>query len=375
MTDGAGSFASRLEAAWPKRGALATALTPLALVYRVLTGVRRWLYRVGIAKTESIDVPVLVVGNLIAGGAGKTPTVLACVASLRARGYTPGVISRGYRPGASSSGSSTVDSRPTADAPIEVTRESLASQVGDEPLLLRMRSSAPVFVSADRVAAARALRRAHPEVDVIVSDDGLQHLRLARDAAVIVFDERGVGNGWLLPAGPLREPLPRRIPARTIVLYNARAPSTPLDGTLASPSLLGAVSLEDWWSGASTATVPKLLALRGRKLLAAAGVARPERFFSMLESLALDIDRLPLPDHFAFPQGASAALSGAMPWPASAGDVLVTEKDAVKLPRQSPGATRIWVVALDFQPEPAFHEELRRLLPDRPSAPTNEPQD
>ena len=143
-------------------------------------------------------MPVVVVGNLVAGGAGKTPVVLAIVAALQAAGHRPGIVSRGYGGRTGASGGT--------NGVLEVEENTPAHRTGDEPLLLRRRSGCPVVVGADRVAAAQALRAAHPTLSVIVSDDGLQHRRLARSVEIIVFDERGVGNGRCLPAGPLREP-------------------------------------------------------------------------------------------------------------------------------------------------------------------------
>ena len=200
------SWSDRLQRAWLERGA-AAALLPLAWLFGALAASRRGLYRAGMLRRVEVGVPVVVVGNLIAGGAGKTPTVLAVVRLLQRHGRRPGIVSRGH-------------GRTDAGV-LEVSPDTLAQDCGDEPLLLRLRAGVPVCVARDRVAAAQALRRRHPEVDVIVSDDGLQHLRLARDLQIIVFDERGAGNGWLLPAGPLREPLPATPPPRSLVLYNA----------------------------------------------------------------------------------------------------------------------------------------------------------
>ncbi|MDE2298822.1 MAG: tetraacyldisaccharide 4'-kinase, partial [Burkholderiales bacterium] len=199
------NLAQRLQRAWLTRGALAYALLPVATLFLAVTALRRGLYRIGWLRTQAVSAPVIVVGNLVAGGAGKTPTVIAIVAALRRHGYSPGVVSRGY--GASIKGL------------LDVTRKLSAAECGDEPLLLHLRTGAPVVVGRNRVAAARHLLRQHPAVDVIVSDDGLQHLALARDVQVLVFDERGAGNRWLLPAGPLREPLPRSVPPRSLVLY------------------------------------------------------------------------------------------------------------------------------------------------------------
>ena len=316
-------------------------LLPLSWLYGALAALHRALAR----PAERLPVPVIVIGNLIAGGAGKTPTVLATVELLRRAGWMPGIVSRGYgRQG---------------DEPVLVRADSTPQAVGDEPLLLQRRSGAPVAVARDRVAAAQALLQAHAEVDVIVSDDGLQHRRLPRDAQVVVFDERGAGNGHLLPAGPLREPLPASPPPRTLVLYNAERPSTAWPGFRAARRLAGALSLADWWAGRPPS--PGVLAsLRGRPLLAAAGMAAPQRFFTMLDAAGLQVIPCPLPDHHDYAE---------LPWPPRTADVVVTEKDAVKLrPERIGGATRVWVVTLDFAPEPAYAEALLALLPARTPA-------
>jgi tetraacyldisaccharide 4'-kinase len=216
-----------------------------------------------------------------------------------------------------------------------------------------------VFVGADRVATAQALLTAHPRIDVLVSDDGLQHLGLPRAAQVIVFDERGAGNGWMLPAGPLREPLAHRPPPRTVVLYNAGQPSTPWPGHMATRRLAGLVDLAGWWRGESAEMAGlHALAAAGKPVIAAAGMAQPERFFGMLRAAGLAITPLPLPDHHAY---------ATLPWPADAAHVVVTEKDAVKLrpERFAAGAhaTRIWVAPLDFCGDGAFDAALLALLP------------
>jgi tetraacyldisaccharide 4'-kinase len=333
------SSTHRLERAWLERGTLAIMLLPLAWLFGAITALRKWLYRLGFLRAQTLPVPVVVVGNLIVGGAGKTPTVMAIIALLRRHGLTPGIVSRGY--GRSSGGT------------LEVQPQTAATDCGDEPLLMRLRTGAPVVVGRDRAAAGQALLRAHPAVDILVSDDGLQHLKLARDAQVLVFDERGVGNGWLLPAGPLREPLPASVPACSVVLYNASAPSTALPGSLASRSLAGVVALAAWHAGHG-GSMAALESLRGRPLVAAAGVARPNRFFGMLRAHGLQISPLPLPDHFDF---------ATLPWPADTPDVVLTEKDAVKLAPARAGATRVWVAALDFALPAAFETALLSLLP------------
>jgi tetraacyldisaccharide 4'-kinase len=331
----------RLQSSWRRRGPLACALLPLAGLYGVARQLHALLHR--FRRIERPPVPVIVVGNLIAGGAGKTPTVQVVVDLLRRHGWHPGIVSRGYGR--------------RADRVALVHANHTPDDVGDEPLLLHLRGGVPVAVGSDRAAAVRVLLAAHAQIDVVVSDDGLQHRALACDIAVVVFDERGAGNGWLLPAGPLREPLPRAVGPNTLVLYNAAAPTTPLPGFMARRRLAGAVALKDWWRGDPPSTA-QLDALRGRPLYAAAGTAVPERFFTMLRDAGLQYTALPLPDHHAYPS---------LPWPAGV-DVVVTEKDAVKLRPDRAGTDRVWVVALDFEPEPAFAARLLQLLPPRPLA-------
>lgn len=328
--------ASRLQQAWLSRGGLARLLWPLSLLYGALAARARRR-----TAPEPIDRPVIVVGNLIAGGAGKTPSVLALIGLLRRHGWRPGVISRGYGR--------------HDDAVLEVEPDLPPTRCGDEPLLLHLRGQVPVVVGRDRVAAARALLQAHPAVDVIVSDDGLQHARLPRTAQLIVFDERGIGNGWLLPAGPLREPFAEQVPPRSVVLYNAAVPSTPWPGHLARRTLRGVLPLDRWWAGDPEAL--PLASLLGRRLLAVAGIARPARFFAMLRAAGLAPDELPLPDHHDY---------ATLPWPADTTDVVLTEKDAVKLHPERVGTTRVWVAALDFALPAAAESALLALLPDRP---------
>jgi tetraacyldisaccharide 4'-kinase len=324
---------------WWRRepSALAWLLWPLSMAYLGLLV----LHRRRVGPAQPLPVPVLVVGNHVVGGAGKTPTVIALVQALRRSGHRPGVISRGHgRQGDRLPGEHEV--RPDDDARV----------AGDEPLLMRRRCAVPVWVGRDRAAAGRALCAAHPEVDVLVSDDGLQHAWLARNAEVRVFDERGAGNGLLLPAGPLREPLPTDVPPWARVLYTAGVASTTLPGALAQRRLGLAWPLAAWHAGDATAAVP-LQALRGRRLTAAAGLAAPEKFFGMLEQAGLHVQRLPLPDHYSY---------DALPWPSGAADVVTTEKDAIKLDPARCGDTRVWVVPLDLALPEDFVPGLLPLL-------------
>jgi tetraacyldisaccharide 4'-kinase len=324
--------------------AAAQLLRPLSWLYALITALRRSAFAHGWLQSHSAPVATVVVGNLVVGGAGKTPTTLALAHALRAAGLRPGVISRGH--GRADAGARQV---------LEVRPDSAVEEVGDEALLLRLRADAPVFVARRRIDAARALCAAHPEVNVLLADDGLQHLALRRDAQVIVIDERGVGNGLLLPAGPLRERLPKHPPPRTQVLYNAPASTTALPGALARRRLSGAVCLQDWWDGAS-AQRSRLLSLRQRPLWAVAGIASPQRFFAMLRDEGLVFDELPLPDHHGYES---------LPWPADTPDVLVTEKDAVKLLPARCAGTRVWVVTLDLSLPEAMVAAVLADLPTR----------
>lgn len=318
---------SGLQRAWLHRGVLACALWPLSLLYAALFALRRWLYGQGWLKTERVAVPVIVVGNVIAGGAGKTPVVMAVVRHFQARGLHVGVVSRGY-------GRRTDDCR-------EVLEGSDPQDVGDEPALIRHATGAPVFVARRRIEAARALLARHPATQVVVSDDGLQHLALARDIEICVFDDRGVGNGWRLPAGPLRERWPRRC---DLVLHSGEHPA--FEGGYTATRALAQDAV------ASDGKRVPLEALAGKPVIALAAIARPEAFFDMLRSRGLTLaETVALPDHYDFddwqrPSPTEHAL-------------LCTEKDAVKLWRKAPDAL---AVPLHFAPAPEFFAALDAKL-------------
>lgn len=325
---------------WQPRLTLPAALLlPLAWFYRALVAIDRSRVRPAV-----LPVPVIVVGNLVVGGAGKTPLVIALVQALAAAGWRPGIVSRGH--GRRHAGVTAV------------AAATAASEAGDEPLLIRRRTGAPVFVGRQRVAAVQALCVAHPEVDVIVADDGLQHHALPRVAQLIVFDDRGAGNGQLLPAGPLREPMPAALSPGTFVVYTGTSASTPLPGTVVPRHAARVIELQTWATGGAASSVAgtPLARLQGRRLLALAGIGAPSQFFAMLEAAGLTIDPLPAPDHATYDQP---------PWPAGTAEVITTEKDAVKLaalPELRHSATKVWVLPLDCTlPEPLLHALAARL--------------
>ncbi|MBE7939336.1 MULTISPECIES: tetraacyldisaccharide 4'-kinase [Ramlibacter] len=320
-----------LQRAWRGRGPLACLLWPLSRLYALLAGLHRGLYRVGLLRRERLPVAVVVVGNVVAGGAGKTPVVIEILRHLRERGIAAGVVSRGY--GRRSRGVREVRA---GDSPADT---------GDEPLLVARSTACPVFVGERRADAGRALLAAHPEVRVIVSDDGLQHHALARDLEVCVFDERGTGNGWRLPAGPLREAWPRPVDLVLCPVGLAGVAGHPLRRALAPEA-----------SRADGRRMP-LAELARRPLLALAGIARPEAFFGMLrEAGVVPRQTLALPDHHAF--DAPVAAGGL--------ELVCTEKDAAKLWRHAPGA---WAVGLQLQLDPGFWQDFDRLLDAQLSSP------
>lgn len=326
-------MAQALQRAWLQRGLTARLLLPLSGLYAVLAWLHRLPWRLGWRRPWRAPVPVLVVGNVVAGGAGKTPVVMALVRHLQSLGLQPGVVSRGY--GRSSRGC------------VTVTPDSTAAQAGDEPLLIARQCAVPVVVCADRPQAVRALLAAHPQVQVVVSDDGLQHAALARDLEIVVFDGRGIGNGWLLPAGPLRERWPRHADLVLRPVSVQGLPGYTVQRRLAAHAVR------------ADGTQRPLADFAGHRCVALAGVARPQDFFDMLAGSGLTLaSALPLPDHHDFALG-RPDLPDDAEW-------LCTEKDAVKLWRVRPQA---WAVPLQVDLDPAFWRALQQWLDRRLSSP------
>jgi len=341
-----------LQSAWTRRGPMAYLLWPLAQLHAGAVVLRRWLFQQGIFNSWSAGVPVIVIGNVVAGGAGKTPLVMALVKHLLETGRQPGVVSRGYGR--------------HDDRCLEVLPDLPASLCGDEPLLIQQSTGAPVFVARRRINAVHALLAAHPQTDVIVCDDGLQHHALRRDMNIAVFDERGVGNGWLLPAGPLREAWPPTDVHQPRPGPQAVAPIHLLLHTGQTAAFAGFQSLRALADNAIAAdgTQVPLNSLKGEALMAVAAIASPEAFFSMLRQRGLTLARcVPLPDHASFDDKVGRDTL----W-ASGHRVLCTEKDAVKLFARYPEAgQQLLAVPLVFTPEPgfmqAFDARLSALLP------------
>jgi tetraacyldisaccharide 4'-kinase len=330
--------------AWQRRGPLAWLLSPLSVLHYIGYRARRGLYAIGLLHPARLDVPVVVIGNLYVGGTGKTPLTIELARALASRGWSPGIVSRGY--GAS------------ASAPRIVSLADSALDVGDEPLLMARATRLPVAVARNRAAAARRLRSEHPECDVLIADDGLQHWPLARDMEIALLHYRGLGNGWLLPAGPLREPGGRLNRVDAVVCNGDVPPVVATAPRYAMRAVLGpAHSLQN---GSVRIPLAELAAQQGRqgwRVVAAAGIGMPDRFFMMLRAAGLTIHEMPLADHFDFV---------ASPFIGIAADrILVTEKDAVKCAANPALATdaRIWVVPLVTAIEPRLVDDVvARLL-------------
>lgn len=321
-------LAQRLTRLWyqPQLSVALFPLLPISALFRMIVCLRGIFYRYGVFQSFRLPVPVIVVGNLTVGGSGKTPLVLWLVKQLEAHGWRPGIISRGYGG--------------TGIGVQAVTAESEASVVGDEPLLLARRSKVPVFIGRDRVAAGHDLLNAHPDCKVIISDDGLQHYRLQRSVEIAVFDGRGAGNGLLLPAGPLREPLQRLSKVSAVVWNDARAGlAQAVSARFSSPQFAMSLVGGDFFSLAESGCCCTVNELRGKRLYAIAGIGDPSRFFTQLEDLGLEFEAHPFPDHHHYSAPDLAF--------ANDGVLLMTEKDAVKCARLSLGEA--WVLPVAAQ--------------------------
>lgn len=307
---------------WASRGVVAWLLWPGSLLFGGLVRLRRMLYAKGLLKVHRLPVPVLVVGNVRVGGGGKSPTVLALVRHLQQRGWAVAIVSRGY------------GRRGDVPDVLEVKPDTDVTLAGDEPLMLARQSGVPVFVGANRVQAAKRALQVWPQTQVLIADDGLQHLALGRDVEVVVHSGAGLGNGFMLPAGPLREPWPREA---DVVLDTAACRELADEAVTQSGRIVPLSSLLD------------------QPVCAVAGIAHPDAFFQMLRGKGLNLAQVvALPDHDDFSHWATAR-SGL---PADA-VILCTEKDAPKLWGHEPNAL---AVQMRLNPPDSFFEQIDASL-------------
>ena len=297
----------------------------------------------GVLKTHKVSAPVIVVGNIVTGGGGKTPTVIALVQHLQAQNILVGVISRGY-------------GRISTEC-LEVKQNSTISNVGDEPAGVLLASSAIIFVANKRYNAASALLKTYPNTQVIISDDGLQHHALQHDMAITVFDDRGLGNGLMLPAGPLRESKVKS--QNSLILHTGNNPATLPNCT--APQFTASRKFASYALRSDGGKVYfDALKIAEKPLLALAGIANPEAFFTMLRNAGLHLsETIALPDHFDFYYNFNSTLGNKYNGYSQKYTVLCTVKDAVKLWQIDP---EVLAIPLDFAPEAAFFTAFDAML-------------
>jgi len=327
-----------LQRQWFEQRRLAPALWLLLPLSWLFAGLA-WLSRRR-ARPVRLAVPVVVVGNITVGGAGKTPLTIWLARQLAERGWHPGIVSRGYG-GANG-------------APRRVESTSPAAEVGDEPILLARRSGVPVWVGRDRAAAGMALLAQHPEVDVVLCDDGLQHYRLARDVELAVFDGRGAGNGWRLPVGPLREPLDRLASVDGVICNGVADQRIPAS----LPRFAMQLRPGDFYRLDDARQTCRADDFKGKRLHALAGIGDPGRFFRTLTDLGLVFAPHPFPDHHAYSAEDLCFAKDDI--------LLMTEKDAVKCAGLTPGET--WVLPVEAELSPALVELVMEKLRGRKAA-------
>jgi tetraacyldisaccharide 4'-kinase len=351
---------------WEKRGLKALLLWPASVLFGWLTTLRKTLYAMGILRSQAISLPVVIVGNIRVGGTGKTPTVLAIAKALYLQGFKPGIISRGYQSNSSN----------TKSAPEEVTPESLPIEHGDEPCYMAQAladQKTPVMVHSHRVNAAKALMIKHPDVNVIISDDGLQHYKLkrwparegGRDIELVVRDARAEGNQWLMPAGPLREN-PDRARDFTLNIVGAEDASKALQPYFQdAPNFVLPVKTGLVYQ---LTTPSRQMALHEinqlldpnedteKQLLAAAGLGNPKKFFDLLRSTGLKFQEMALPDHFDFATNPFKENTAKV--------ILITEKDAVKCRQLNDykDDERIWILPITVDLPKDFVAQMVEIL-------------
>ena len=322
------SLSSALKPVWERRTLTSCLLWPISMLYRIGFSLRRLAYQSGFLSIQRFDVPVIIVGNITVGGSGKTPIVCAIVQQLMSRGWQPGIVSRGYGGN-------------TQSWPQVVTPESSPESVGDEPVLLARRTQRPVIVGPDRPATVRMLLDRY-DCDVVVADDGLQHLALHRDVEIAVVDgEQRFGNGFCLPAGPLREPR-SRLDTVDFVIVNAGSN----EGFNCRLVGSAAVSLS------APHVVRSLSDFKDRTVHAVAGIGNPKRFFNHLKNMDLNVVEHAFEDHHAF-QRSDFDFATDSP-------VLMTEKDAVKCIAFA--EQDMWYVPVEAELDEKFYNQLIERL-------------
>ena len=323
-----------MQSHWARFTPVSLLLTPLAGLFAVTVWLRRMAYLRGWRPSFAVGVPVFVVGNITVGGSGKTPMVIWLVNWLIAQGLRPGVVSRGY--GGQARGC------------VEVEARGDPAVVGDEPLLIHAKTRAPVMVGRDRVAAARTLLERHPEINIIVADDGLQHYRLQRQLELAVVDaSTGLGNGLPLPAGPLREPVSR---LKTVDALIRVERGNSVAAAVSEPFYNAVYTLGSAYALLTPTHRMDLIDLPPGPWLAVAGIGNPQGFFAMLTKLGWSFKRKTFPDHHRFqPDDIPAGVR-----------VVMTEKDAVKC---TPFArSDWWAIELEVNPEAEFIAFLRAKI-------------
>lgn len=336
---------------WQRRGIVACLLWPLAQIFAISVALRRYAFMHGYLRSWHLPVPIIIIGNINVGGSGKTPIVIALAQALHRAGLKPGVITRGYQG----------RQHHTRHAHL-ITLNDHALDVGDEAVLLARKlapSAIPICAHPHRVECAQFLLAHYPEVNVLISDDGLQHYRLARspqrDIEIVVSDRRLLGNRWPLPAGPLREPLTR---SRDFTLIpNATAEDNlTLPASIAdSPCFMTRFEISHAWhlnNPSEQRPLHQFAHLQAPTVLAAAGIGYPEKFFHALRQHHLQFHALELPDHFDFVENPFLH--------SKAQTIFITEKDAVKCMQLNDH--RIWVVPVNATLDPCFIKEILQRL-------------
>ncbi|MCG5531500.1 tetraacyldisaccharide 4'-kinase [Halorhodospira halochloris] len=318
-----------MPAFWYTDSFTSRALIPAAGLYGAITSLRRKAYRRGWLESLPAQVPVIVVGNITVGGTGKTPLVAWLVERLREQGWRPGIVSRGY-------GSS------AGKGPVRVKPASSADEVGDEPLLLARRTAAPVYVGADRPAAVAAAAT-QAGCDIVVSDDGLQHYRMQRSMEIAVIDgERRLGNGRLLPAGPLRERAQRLDEVDLVVVNTAEPSEEEVSFSLIPGRPQPVIKGGACWPGGPAHAV--------------AAIGNPQRFFRTLAQLGIEAEEHPFADHHKFGANDLAFADNGYSKP-----IIMTEKDAVKC-ANLPQSARCWYLPVVVEPSSELAEKVDSLL-------------